>query len=138
MKELESFFDAYKTAVFEKDVDAFISLYDKNILVFDTWQEWTYEGLAAWKVMVKGWFESLGEVRDAVTFDNIQIHDKGDMALLTAIAKFTAVSENGEELRYLQNRLTWVAAKNAGDWKIIHQHISSPIDFETMKVILKR
>jgi ketosteroid isomerase-like protein len=138
MKVPESFFDAYRTAVFEKNVDAFISLYDENILVFDTWQEWTYEGIAAWKVMVKGWFESLGPVRDAVTFDDIQIHDKGDMALLTAIAKFTAVSENGEELRYLQNRLTWVAVKKVGDWKIVHQHISSPIDFETMKAILKK
>ena len=138
MKELKSFFETYKTAVFEKDVNAFISMYDENILVFDTWQEWTYEGIAAWKDMVKGWFESLGTVRDAVTFEDIQIHDKGDMALLTAIAKFTAVSEKGEPLRYLQNRLTWVANKRNGDWKIIHQHISSPIDFETMKVILTR
>ena len=138
MKVLESFFDAYKAAVFEKNVDAFISLYDENILVFDTWQEWTYEGIAAWKVMVKGWFGSLGPVRDAVTFEDIQIHNKGDMALLTAIAKFTAVSENGEALRYLQNRLTWVAVKKDGDWKIVHQHISSPIDFETMKAILKK
>jgi ketosteroid isomerase-like protein len=138
MKELESFFDGYKTAVFEKNVDAFISLYDENILVFDTWQQWTYEGIAAWRNMVKGWFDSLGPVRDAVGFDDIQILDRGDMALLTAIARFAAVSENGEELRYLQNRLTWVATKKAGDWKIIHQHISSPIDFDTMQVILKR
>lgn len=138
MKELESFFDTYKTAVFEKDVDAFISMYDKNILVFDTWQEWTYEGIAAWKVMVEGWFGSLGPVRDAVTFEDIQILDKGELALLTAIAKFTGVSENGDALRFLQNRLTWVAGKKDGDWKIIHQHISSPVDFESMKVKLTR
>lgn len=138
MNELESFFDAYKTAVFEKNVDAFIALYDENILVFDTWQEWTFEGIAAWKIMVNGWFESLGSVRDAVSFEDTRIQNNGDLALLTAIAKFTAVSENGETLRYLQNRLTWVANRKEGDWKIIHQHISSPIDFETMKVILTR
>jgi ketosteroid isomerase-like protein len=52
--------------------------------------------------------------------------------------KFTAVSEEGEELRYLQYRLTWVAKKKEGSWKIIHQHTSSPVDFETMQVILTR
>src|SRR5688572_33455513 len=114
MKALESFFDAYQAAVFEKNVDAFISLYDENILVFDTWQEWTFEGIAAWKMMVKGWFESLGSVRDAVSFEDTRIQNNGDLALLTAIAKFTAVSENGEPLRYLQNRLTWVASRKEG------------------------
>lgn len=138
MKELESLFHTYKTAVFEKDLDTFISIFDNDILVYDMWQQWTYEGLAAWKDMAKGWFESLGPDRDVVTYEAEQIQHSGDMAVLTAIVKFTAVSDKGEPLRFLQNRLTWVARKIDGTWKIIHQHTSSPIDFETMKVILTK
>jgi uncharacterized protein (TIGR02246 family) len=138
MKEPESLFHTYKTSVFQKDLEAFISIFDENILVFDMWQQWTYEGLAAWKDMAKGWFESLGPDRDEVSFEDVQIQNDGDFALLTAITKFTAVSEKGDPLRYLQNRLTWVARKKDGKWKIVHQHTSSPIDFETMKVILTR
>ena len=33
--------DAYKTAAFAKDVDAFVSLYDQNVCVFDMWGEWS-------------------------------------------------------------------------------------------------
>jgi uncharacterized protein (TIGR02246 family) len=136
--KLESIFEAYKTAVLQKDLDAYASIFDENILAFDTWQQWSYEGLTAWRDTAKGWFTSLGSIHDVVTFDDIKIQENGDLAMIAAIVKFTAVSENGEELRYLQNRLTWVARKKDNVWKIIHQHTSSPVDFETMQVILTR
>jgi ketosteroid isomerase-like protein len=138
MKGPEILFQLYKGAVFEKNVDAFVDLFDENVLVFDMWQQWTYEGLLAWRHMVKGWFNSLGADRDVVTFEDINIEDNDELAAITAIARFAAVSEKGEELRYLQNRLTWVARKKEGVWKIFHQHTSSPIDFETMKTILTK
>ena len=33
--------DAYKTATFAKDVDAFVSLYDQDACVLDMWGEWS-------------------------------------------------------------------------------------------------
>jgi uncharacterized protein (TIGR02246 family) len=138
MNELTSLFETYKNAVFQKDVEAFASIFDEKVRVFDTWQQWNLSGLAAWREMAKGWFASLGTDRDVVTFDDIQVEATDEMATATAFAKFTAVSEKGEELRYLENRLTWVARKKDGAWKIFHQHISGPIDFNTMKVILQR
>ena len=134
----ESLLQRYKTAVLQKDLIAFTSIFDENVRVFDMWQQWTYDGLAAWSEMAKGWFASLGSDNDVVTFDEVEIRSSGDLTVITAIAKFTAVSKDGEELRYLQNRLTWVAQKKEQAWKIIHQHTSSPVDFGTMQVILKR
>ena len=134
----ESLFETYKNAVFQKDIEAFASVFDENVRIFDMWEQWAYEGLSAWREMAKGWFSSLGTDRDVVTFDDVQTEITGEMAVMTAIVKFTAVSEGGETLRYLQNRMTWVARKKGEVWKIIHQHTSSPIDFETMKAILKR
>jgi len=81
MKELESLFHTYKTAVFEKDLDAFVSIFDDNILVFDMWQQWTFEGLDAWRQMAKGWFESLGSDRDRVTHDDMKIQHNGELAV---------------------------------------------------------
>jgi uncharacterized protein (TIGR02246 family) len=138
MTELASLYQTYRNAIFRKDVDAFASIFDEKIRVFDMWEQWSYEGLDAWRELAKGWFESLGTDRDVVSFEDVQIEASDEMATLTAIVKFTAISEQGEELRYLQNRLTWVARKKKGVWKIIHQHGSSPIDPETMKVVLKR
>jgi uncharacterized protein (TIGR02246 family) len=138
MKKLQTLFELYTTAVFEKDLNTFISLYDEEVLVFDMWQQWSYAGLPAWKEMVSGWFAGLGSNRDVVTFNDTHMREENGLAVATAIVKFTAVSEKGEALRYLQNRLTWVIQKKDNDWKIIHQHTSSPIDFETMKAMLKK
>lgn len=138
MTEVESLFENYKNAVLRKDVEAFASIFDEKVRVFDMWGSWSYDGLVAWREMAKGWFTSLGTDSDVVTFGDIQIEASGDLAIASAFVRFTAVSEKGEELRYLENRLTCVAKKKGETWKIIHQHTSGPIDFETMKVILRR
>jgi len=137
MQELQSLFDRYKQTVYQKDAEAFLDLFDENVRVFDMWA-WTYDGLAAWREMVTGWFANLGADRDVVTFDDVRIQQSGDMAVASAIARFAAVSEKGEELRFLQNRLTWVARQQNGVWKIIHEHSSGPVDGSTMKVLLHR
>jgi uncharacterized protein (TIGR02246 family) len=137
MTALTTLFDTYKTAVFQKDIKAFTSIFDDNILVFDMWGQWSYRGLPAWTAMAEGWFASLGTDRDVIDFSDVQVHTSGELSTATALVKFTAVSDKGEELRFLQNRLTWIAQKKDNDWKIIHQHTSSPIDFETMKVMLQ-
>ncbi|HVU97188.1 MAG TPA: SgcJ/EcaC family oxidoreductase [Puia sp.] len=137
MQELQSLFDRYKQSVYQKDTESFLTLFDDDVRVFDMWA-WTYDGLAAWRQMVTGWFAGLGADRDVVTFDDIRIQQSGDMAVASAIARFAAVSEKGEELRFLQNRLTWVVRKKNGFWKIIHEHSSGPVDGSTMKVQLQR
>jgi len=152
MKEIESLLETYKNAVFQKDVEAFVSIFDDHVRIFDMW-EWVYNGVAPWREMVKSWFGSLGMERVVVTFDEVQIQAEGEMAVVSAFARFAAFSEKGEELRYLQNRLTWVVRKmwsngpsdnepparsGEGSWKIIHEHTSGPVDGGTMKVLLQR
>jgi uncharacterized protein (TIGR02246 family) len=138
MTELDSLFETYKVAVFQKDIEVFASIFDEKVRVFDMWGPWAYDGLDDWREMAKAWFASLGTDRDVVEFEDIQIHTAGNLATATAIMKFIAVTEKGEELRYLHNRLTWIAEKKNDVWKIIHQHTSGPVDFETMKVMLKK
>jgi len=136
MQDIQSLFARYSEAVFQKDINSFLDLFDENVRVFDMWA-WCYDGLPAWREMVIGWFANLGADRDVVTFDNMRIQESGDMAVGSAIARFAAVSEKGEELRFLQNRLTWVVQKKNGVWKIMHEHSSGPVDGNTMKVQLR-
>lgn len=138
MKEIHALFEIYKIAVLQKDVDTFLSIFDNNVRIFDLW-EWTYDGITPWRAMVKDWFSSLhSNERVVVSFDDIRVQHTGEMAVATAFARFAAVSDKGGELRYLQNRLTWVAQKKEGNWKIIHEHTSGPVDGTTMKVQLQR
>jgi len=130
--------DAYKVAVFERDVEAFLRLYDPAARVFDTWGVWSYEGTAARRKAIEGWFSSLGEERVRVTFDDVQITLAQDLAVLTATGRYAAFAADGVELRSMQNRLTWALRRKAGGWSIVHEHTSTPIGFTDQKAIFHR
>ncbi len=142
MNELEKtvmqVLDAYKSAVFAKDVDAFVSLYDQEVRVFDLWEKWSYNGIEAWRGMVMDWFNSLGTDRVDVEVDNVEISATDKLAMAHGFITYKGVSAEGKELRAMQNRLTWVLKQKDGTWKIIHEHTSAPVNAETSKVILQR
>ena len=130
--------DTYKAAVNAKDVDTFVSLYDQDVIVFDMWGEWSYKGVEAWRRMVIDWFGSLGSERVLVELTNAQVITEHSIAIVHAFVTFKGISAEGEALRAMQNRFTWVLKSREGVWKILHEHSSAPIDFETSKVILQR
>ena len=128
---------AYQTAVYAKDVDAFVFLYHPDVRVFDMWSEWSYDGLKAWRAMVSDWFGSLGTERVQVDVGEIRTTLGGEVAVVHAFITYRGLSAEGEELRAMSNRVTWTLKQNDG-WKIIHEHTSAPADFKTLKVSLKR
>jgi uncharacterized protein (TIGR02246 family) len=136
--ELEHLFQTYKTSVFNKDLEAHLSIFDDDILVFDMWSTWVYEGIGAWRDVTSEWFSSLHDERVLVDFTEVSQHSADDLAFATACVTFAAQDLQGKTLRSLQERLTWVARKKNGQWKIIHAHTSGPVDHATLKVILKR
>lgn len=130
--------DAYKSTVFSKDVDAFVALYDPDVRVFDMWGEWSYSGVEAWHGMVRNWFGSLGSERVVVAFDDVQVVTTHEIAIASAFITYKGVSAQNEALRAMQNRITMVLKHSGGTWKIVHEHSSAPVDFETAKVIFKQ
>jgi ketosteroid isomerase-like protein len=137
-KEIVMVLDKYKSAVFAKDVESFLSLYDDNVQVFDMWGSWSYKGIASWRKMVAEWFGSLGNERVRVEMSEIQTKTISNFGYASAIVKYSAVSSEGEVLRWLENRMTMVLELVGPDWKIVHEHTSAPTDPETLKVSLKR
>jgi uncharacterized protein (TIGR02246 family) len=137
-KVITAMLDSYRAAVLAKDVDAFVVLYDRNVRVFDTWGTWSYDGIEAWRGMVTEWFGSLGSERVAVEMDDIETIAGADVAVAHAVVTYKGLSAEGKELRSMQNRLTWALRREGGGWKIVHEHTSAPVDFETMKAMLHR
>jgi ketosteroid isomerase-like protein len=68
----------------------------------------------------------------------VQIILAPDLAVVHAFVTYTGQSAEGKELRAMQNRLTWALKQQDGGWKIVHEHTSAPVDFETSKVLLQR
>lgn len=130
--------DAYAAAVAAKDTNALVSLYAPEVRVFDAWGTWSYEGASSWRGMVEEWFGSLGSERVRVDAEETRIIVGERLATLTAFLSYTALADDGKELRSMQNRLTWVLRPEANTWKIVHEHTSAPVGFDDMKAILKR
>ena len=130
--------DAYQAAVFAQDVEALAALYDAEVCVFDTWGHWSYDGLPAWRGMLAEWLGSLGTERVAVGVEELRTLVTTDLAVAHAFVTYQCVSAEGEKLRAMCNRLTWTLRPRDGAWKIVHEHTSAPIDFESFKVILQR
>jgi ketosteroid isomerase-like protein len=137
-KSIARVLESYKAAVYAKDVDAFMRLYDPGVRVFDAWGVWSYESSDAWQQAVEGWFKSLGSERVKVTFDAVKTSETRESAVVSAIVTYAGVSAQGEELRSMQNRLTWALRVSGHVLRIIHEHTSAPIGFEDQKAILQR
>jgi uncharacterized protein (TIGR02246 family) len=130
--------EAYKSAVLAKDVAGLMQLYVPDVRIFDAWGVWSYEGSAAWKTSVAGWFGSLGTERVLADFDDVQITGSDQLAMVTAIGTYAALSPAGDRLRAMQNRMMWVLRAAGDGWRIVHEHTSAPIGFDDAKAILQR
>lgn len=142
MSELEApiarVIESYKSAVFARDVDGFMRLYDPKVRVFDTWGVWEYEDAARWQRAIEAWFNSLGTESVKVTFDDVQASVSRDFAAVSAVVTYAAVSAQGEPLRSMQNRLTWALRTSGHVLRIFHEHTSAPVGFDDAKAILQR
>jgi ketosteroid isomerase-like protein len=130
--------DTYKSAVMAKNVDTFMYLYDSDVRVFDTWGVWSYEGAAAWRVAVEGWFTSLRDEKCRVAFTDVKIIGDSNIAAMSAVTTYTGVSAQGQDIRAMQNRFSWVLKTSGHVLRVVHEHTSVPIGFEDMKAILVR
>ena len=134
----EELLEAYVAAVRAKDVDVFVGLYADDVRTFDLWNVWSYDGKGALREMVAEWFGSVGDDQIVVEYDEVRSQAGDDVAGLSAFLTFRGISAEGEELRSMNNRLTWVLRKDAeGSWKIVHEHTSAPAGAEG-KVQLRR
>ena len=130
--------DTYGDAVYERDTDALLALYGDEVLIFDTWGDWSYNGIASWRGMVTAWFGSLSNERVIVGFEDLCWTIDRDLALVHAYVTYKGVAAEGAEVRSMHERLTWVLRQNDGEWRIIHQHASAPVEHKTLKAILSR
>ncbi len=143
-KPIHFLMEAYRDAVFARDVEAFMALYDAEARVFDLWGAWSYDGAAAWRKMVSEWLGSLGTERVVVGFEDVTLAMSGDLAVVHAFVTYQGVSAEGQKLRAMSNRLTWALKRSGASegvdapWKIVHEHTSAPVAPDTMKVMLER
>lgn len=124
----------YTNAVYERDVEKFLSMYDPEIHIYDCWTNWESKGISLWKKNVEEWFNGLSEEGALlkVDFNDLMIEENGNLAFIYCAVSFAAYQEeSGEKLRQITNRFTYGLKKVNESWFITHEHSSLPIDGET-------
>ena len=135
---VSSVIESYRQAVFDRDVDALMRLYAPDARVFDAWNAWSYEGADAWRVCVHGWLSNLGDDRVCVTAEGVQVHGAPPQLVASAVFRYAAIERADQELRAIDNRLTWVLRLDGDAWKIVHEHTSMPVGHEDAKAMFER
>lgn len=129
--------DQYTEAVWNKDVEAFLALYDDNIRDYDAWEQWEYAGIHEFRTLPVNWFRESEGHRVKVTFMYPEIHQSGHLAAVWSQVVYSAYDERDRLKHFISNRMTLVLEKPGNDWKIIHEHTSVPVDQETGQGVFK-
>jgi len=135
---IQDVLENYQTAILEKDVEKFLSMYTSEIHIFDCWGNWECKGISSWRGNVEDWFNGLNEegVLLKVEFTDLVIEENSNLAFVRCAVTFAACQEDsGEKLRQMRNRFTFGLRKTNDTWAIAHEHSSLPIDLETGKGI---
>ncbi len=136
--KVQDVLEIYKTAVYEKDVEKFLSMYAPEMHIYDCWGKWEVKDLFSWKKNVAEWFNGLNEdgVLLKVDFRDLVVEEDANLAIVYCTVTFTAHKEEaGEQLRQMTNRFTYGLKKVNESWFIAHEHSSLPINIETGKGI---
>ena len=123
--ELESIIEAVRA----KDVNAFLAHCSPEIVVYDLLPPLEHEGVDAVRESWKSAFQDFVgradyEVRDL----DITVND--DVAFCRSLNRFGGTTRDGKLVNnWLRSTLAF--RKIQGLWKIVHQHVSVPIDMQT-------
>ena len=137
MKEIEEFFPGYKEAVWQKDAAALLSLYSKELVAFDMWNQGFFGSLKEWSPEIEQWLSSLGDEKVQVDFEQVKLFQSDDLGFASAYITFQALDLDGKVLRGMTNRITVGFSKENDGWKVVHQHISAPVTSQDLTVVLE-
>ena len=130
IKALENKFAA---AFVAKDVNGIMSVYlpDETLFVFDVVPPRQYVGAKAYR---KDWEDYIATLKGPVKFEisDLSIAVDGNLGWGHSIQHVSSTDTKGQPVD-LTVRVTDVYRKIKGNWRIVHEHVSVPVDLDTLK-----
>jgi uncharacterized protein (TIGR02246 family) len=129
--EIRKLVDDYASAVRAKDLEKLMALYAPDVLAFDILPPLQYRGVDTYK---KNWGMCFDWMDGPVGYETreLSITASADVAFSTGLSRLFGKSKKGEDMD-MWSRSTLGYRKIGGQWRIVHEHGSVPIDMETNK-----
>jgi ketosteroid isomerase-like protein len=121
------FAEAFKA----KDVDAIMANYEHSpaLVAFDVVPRREYTGWDAYKHDWRQFFASIGSIT-SFEIEDLVITADGNLAYSHSFQHYASEAKDGKG-RDLTVRVTDVYRKSGGQWLIVQEHVSVPVDLRT-------
>jgi ketosteroid isomerase-like protein len=119
-----------------KTVDQAMSYYDdsEKLVVFDVIPPLQYAGPAAWRKDLKGFFAAFPGPSH-IDLTNLQVVNDSRIGFAHSIQHFAGTAKSGKKVE-ITFRVTDGLEKKSGKWKIVHEHVSVPVDLDSGRAYL--
>jgi ketosteroid isomerase-like protein len=116
--------------------DELMNCYDKSndLVVYDLTTPREFDGRDAVRADFQNGFSAFKNAK--VEFINLHVVSDGKLGVAESVQHMTATDNNGKPIDMIF-RVTDVWRKEKGGWKIIHSHISVPMDMANGKADLE-
>jgi uncharacterized protein (TIGR02246 family) len=129
-------YDKWAKAFEADDIDAIMALYapGDEVVAYDLVPPLQYKGKAAYR---QDYVEFLKQFDGPihVEYRDMRIVAGSDVAFIHCLERFTGKMKNGQPMD-MWFRTTSGLRKINGQWRIVHDHVSVPTDFNTGKAVL--
>ena len=133
--QISALYQQFTTAFRHKDVDGVMSVYvaGPSLFVFDVGTPREHVGSDSYRADWKSLFAGFkGSAIPSFGISEMAVTISGDVAYSHSIQHLAATTTNGKSVA-LTVRVTDVLRKINGKWLIVMEHVSVPINFNTMK-----
>jgi len=134
-QEIRQRMEAWKQTFQAKDVDGMMAFYASGdtFTAFDIMPPLEFHGGEMWR---ENWtsFFALWDGSPTIEMYDVRIHASGELAIFRAVAHLQGTTAGHEA--EVWSRQTICLRRMDGQWLMIHNHISVPIDFATGHALL--
>jgi uncharacterized protein (TIGR02246 family) len=125
--------NAWTRALRAKDLDGLMALYAPDVITFDLMPPHQVPDAAHYRRNFERWFDAMPGPIDYEIHD-LRIAQGDDTAFCHSLSHVKATRTNGEQADYWV-RVTVGFQKRNGEWLMVHDHVSMPLDMETTKAV---
>jgi uncharacterized protein (TIGR02246 family) len=131
--QIRQLVDSWVSSVHAQDIDGLMTHYAPDSLTFDIMPPLEHRGTDAYR---KLWEQCFPYFQGAVGFEirDLSITTSDDVAFSHSLNRMTGTTIKGEKIDNWM-RVTVCYRKLDGKWKVVHEHVSVPIDVETNQAL---
>jgi ketosteroid isomerase-like protein len=135
---IKQVFKDFEKAFRAGDLDGIMAIYDQDVVAYDVAPPLQYVGSAAYRKTWKNFLDSYEGPIDVEFRDLHVVSASGDVAFTYALERFTGkLKSGGTTTVWVRVTDCWMKRNSKSPWRIVHEHVSVPVDLETGKAALE-